>query len=53
MRVPRWARRTHPRRNRMNNSTARGEMENRIEEQLSLFADRVSKETLRANQLRL
>jgi hypothetical protein len=32
---------------------ARGEMENRIKEQLSLFADRVSTETMRANQLRL
>ncbi len=32
---------------------ARGEMENRIKEQLSLFADRLSTETLRANQLRL
>jgi len=32
---------------------ARGEMENRIKEQLWLFADRVSAATLRANQLRL
>ena len=32
---------------------ARGEMENRIKEQFSLFADRVSSETMRANQLRL
>ena len=32
---------------------ARGEMENRIKEQLCLFADRMSTETLRANQLRL
>jgi hypothetical protein len=32
---------------------ARGEMENRIKEQLSLFSDRLSSETLRANQLRL
>ena len=32
---------------------ARGEMENRIKEQLHLFADRLSMETLRANQLRL
>jgi hypothetical protein len=32
---------------------ARGEMENRIKEQFSLFADRVSAETMRANQLRL
>ena len=32
---------------------ARGEMENRIKEQLSLFATRVSAESLRANQLRL
>lgn len=32
---------------------ARGEMENRIKEQLSLFAARVSAETLRANQVRL
>jgi hypothetical protein len=32
---------------------ARGEMENRIKEQFSLFATRVSAETLRANQLRL
>jgi hypothetical protein len=31
----------------------RGEMENRIKEQLSLFAGRVSAETLPANQLRL
>ena len=32
---------------------ARGEMENRIKEQLSLFADRMSTESLHANQLRL
>jgi len=32
---------------------ARGEMENRIKEQFSLFADRVSSETMRANQLRM
>ena len=32
---------------------ARGEMENRLKEQLSLFADRRSTATLRANQLRL
>lgn len=32
---------------------ARGEMENRIKEQLGLFADRLSTETMRANQLRL
>ena len=32
---------------------ARGEMENRIKEQFSLFADRVSSETMRANQMRL
>jgi hypothetical protein len=32
---------------------ARGEMENRIKEQLSLFADRVSAETLRADQMRM
>lgn len=32
---------------------ARGEMENRIKEQLCLFADRLSAETLRANQLRV
>ncbi len=32
---------------------ARGDMENRIKEQLHLFATRVSAETLRANQLRL
>ncbi len=32
---------------------ARGEMENRIKEQLSLFSDRMSAETMRANQLRL
>jgi Transposase DDE domain group 1 len=32
---------------------ARGDMENRIKEQLSLFADRVSAETMQANQLRL
>ena len=31
----------------------RGEIENRIKEQLSLFADRMSAESLRANQLRL
>jgi Transposase DDE domain group 1 len=31
----------------------RGDMENRIKEQFSLFADRVSSETMRANQLRL
>jgi hypothetical protein len=31
----------------------RGEMENRIKEQLSLFAGRVSTETMRANQLRV
>jgi hypothetical protein len=31
---------------------ARGEMENRIKEQLCLFADRLSAETMRANQLR-
>jgi hypothetical protein len=32
---------------------ARGEMENRIKEQLCLFADRLSTATMRANQLRL
>jgi Transposase DDE domain group 1 len=32
---------------------ARGEMENRIKEQLCLFADRLSTETIRANQLRM
>jgi hypothetical protein len=32
---------------------ARGDMENRIKEQFSLFADRVSAETIRANQLRV
>jgi hypothetical protein len=32
---------------------ARGDMENRIKEQFSLFAGRVSTETMRANQLRL
>jgi hypothetical protein len=32
---------------------ARGDMENRIKEQFSLFADRVSSETMRANQMRL
>jgi hypothetical protein len=32
---------------------ARGDMENRIKEQFSLFADRVSAETMRANQRRL
>ena len=32
---------------------ARGEMENRIKEQFSLFADRVRAETIRANQMRL
>ena len=31
----------------------RGDMENRIKEQFSLFADRVSAETMLANQLRL
>ncbi len=31
----------------------RGDMENRIKEQFSLFADRVSGETMRANQMRL
>src|SRR5438105_4689195 len=38
----------------MKNSTARAETwRTRIKEQLSLFADRVSAETMRANQLRL
>ncbi len=32
---------------------ARGEMENRIKEQFQLFSDRLSTETMRANQLRL
>ena len=32
---------------------ARGDMENRIKEQLSLFSDRLSTATMRANQLRL
>jgi tRNA isopentenyl-2-thiomethyl-A-37 hydroxylase MiaE len=32
---------------------ARGDMENRIKEQFHLFADRMSTETMRANQLRL
>lgn len=32
---------------------ARGDMENRIKEQLSLFADRISTETMRGNQLRM
>ncbi len=32
---------------------ARGDMENRIKEQFSLFADRVSTESMRSNQLRL
>lgn len=32
---------------------ARGDMENRIKEQFSLFADRVSTETMRANQVRM
>jgi hypothetical protein len=32
---------------------ARGDMENRIKEQLSLFSDRLSTETMRANQLRV
>ena len=32
---------------------ARGEMENRIKEQMSLFADRVSTASLRSNQLRV
>jgi len=31
----------------------RGEMENRIKEQLSLFSDRMSTQTIRANQMRL
>ena len=31
----------------------RGEMENRIKEQYSLFADRVSSETMQANQMRM
>ena len=31
----------------------RGDMENRIKEQFSLFADRVSAETIRANQMRM
>lgn len=38
----------------MNSGTARGEMENRIkEQQLYLFADRTSCQSMRANQLRL
>jgi hypothetical protein len=32
---------------------SRGDMENRIKEQFSLFADRVSTETMRGNQMRL
>ena len=32
---------------------ARGDMENRIKEQFSLFADRVSTETMRSNQMRV
>ena len=32
---------------------ARGEMENRVKEQLSLFSDRLSSQTMRSNQLRL
>src|SRR5215475_1103184 len=32
---------------------ARGDMENRIKEQFTLFADRASAETMRANQLRM
>lgn len=32
---------------------ARGDMENRVKEQLTLFADRLSTETMRSNQLRL
>jgi hypothetical protein len=32
---------------------ARGDMENRIKEQLSLFADRFSAESMQANQLRI
>jgi hypothetical protein len=32
---------------------ARGDMENRIKEHLSLFADRVSAETMQANQIRI
>jgi hypothetical protein len=32
---------------------ARGEMENRSKEQLGLFSDRLSTETMRANQLRV
>jgi hypothetical protein len=35
------------------NYCGRGDMENRIKEQFSLFADRVSAETMRANQMRL
>ena len=31
----------------------RGDMENRIKEQFSLFADRVRAESMRANQMRL
>jgi hypothetical protein len=37
----------------MSNCCVRGDMENRINEQLSLFADRLSTETVRSNQLRL
>jgi len=32
---------------------ARGDMENRIKEQFTLFADRASAETMRANQMRM
>jgi hypothetical protein len=37
----------------MKTCIARGDIENRIKEQLCFFADRVSEATLRANQLRL
>ena len=47
--VPEWT----PQQLYENFYCARGDMENRIKEQLSLFADRVSAETMRANQLRM
>ena len=47
------ARSWRPKRLYENLYCARGDMENRIKEQLPLFADRMSTETLRANQIRL
>src|SRR3954453_987194 len=55
--TPRWEREpavnNGRRRSCTKNFIAHGEMENRIKEQFSLFADRVSAETMRANQMRL